>query len=1494
MSLISDGARSARGSPGRSLYDPRFEHDACGVGFVARISGDADHAILRMALEAVERLAHRGAIAADGKSGDGAGLLTQLPRRLFAREAKKLGRVGADDPLGVGMVFLPHGNEAPAAALERALEARGLEVLGWRPVPIDPGSLGTSARASLPLIRQILIRARPGGDPERFERELYLARKAFEREGHDAYVCSLSCRTVVYKALCAASQLRAFYADLSDPVYETPLAVYHQRYSTNTFPSWGLAQPFRLLAHNGEINTLWGNRSRMRARETELPKEVRPVLDEQGSDSTNLDEALELLARNGRDPVHGLSMLIVPAWEQAGAELGADLAEFYRYHLPLMEPWDGPAALAFTDGRYVGAALDRNGLRPCRFKVTSDGLVVAGSEVGVFELDPRCVVESDRLGPGQMLVVDTATGRVFHDREVKADLATRRPFARWAGARLPVPRRARGQGEARDVSGLTRLQLLYGLTAEDLRLVLGSMAETGKPPVWSMGDDTPIAPLARAPRSLYVFFRQRFAQVTNPAIDPIREACVMSLRTWLGGRPALLADGPQEPLLELRSPVLDVGQLACLRRQREVKTTELACVFSVEGGTLTGALDSLTRNAEAAVRDGARLLILSDRDASPVRAPIPMALAVGAVHHHLVRAGLRMRADLVVEAGDCCDDHHLAVLIGYGAGAVCPWLALATAGGARVTALLAAFEAGLFKILSKMGISTVASYRGGQIFEILGLADEVVDRCFAGTPNRIGGLGFAALERALLQRHAAAFAAGGRGGTGDAKALPDHGLVRYRRGDGKEHHCWAPPMVRALQRSVGSEKSAAGAPDPAAWEEFIRLAAECPARLRDLLDFVAAGPSLPLETVEPAESIVRRFITSPMSLGALSPEAHRTLTIAMNQLGARSNTGEGGEDPETYRVPPGGVRLDSKVKQVASGRFGVTTEYIARAEELEIKIAQGSKPGEGGQLPGHKVTELIARLRHAQPGIALISPPPHHDIYSIEDLAQLIYDLKRCNPRSKVGVKLVSEAGVGTIAAGVAKAYADFVFICGHSGGTGASALSSIKHAGSPWELGLAETQQVLIRNGLRSRIRVRADGGLMTGRDVMLAALLGAEEFGFGTAALVAMGCDMARQCHLNTCPTGIATQNPELRAKFRGTPEQVMRYFLHVAEEVRQLLATLGLRSLDEAVGRVDLLRQVHFPADLDLSRLLVPVEGDAPRCLLERNDRPQSEEPVDEALLRNVLAQLSRGKRFQATLKINNRDRSIGARIAGELALRWGLAGLEPGTVELRFRGSAGQSFGAFCYTGMRLVLDGEANDYVGKGLSGGELILRPVGAARSAPRGHVILGNVALYGATSGRLFAAGRAGERFAVRNSGAVAVVEGVGDHGCEYLTGGCVVVLGETGTNFGAGMTGGVAYVLDEDGAFPRRVNPGTVTWARADAADLGELRTLVEEHERWTRSRRAAALLATWDTMRDSFWKVEPQPVETTPEVSEASREGRGSAGESVSAPLAPGAGQ
>ena len=1395
------------------------------MGFVATTDGVPSHDVIRHGVGALARLAHRGGLDADGKSGDGAGLLIQVPERLLG------GR------LGVAVLFA--WDRGARALLGDALESLGLKVAEWRQVPVDPEALGEKARADLPDIWHALIEP-PGIPPDEWEGVLYLARRRAERAAEAAgvrmYIPSCSARTVVYKGLMAGTHLAAFYLDLQDTACESQLAVFHQRYSTNTLPDWRLAQPFRMLAHNGEINTWEGNRAWMRARETELDAELRGAVWSEGSDSASLDNVLELLVRRGFELGEALMTLVPDAWEGRG-DLSPHVRDFYRYQSIRFEPWDGPASLAFSDGIVAGAALDRNGLRPLRYQVSRSGLVVAASEAGVVPLDPADVVERGRLGPGQLLLVDTRDGAILRDAEAKERVATGHDYGLLADRVLvPVERR---HVPAEEPAGLQHLQRLHGWGAEDVKMVVAAMADTGAEPVYSMGDDTPIASLGRTPRRLYGYLKQRFAQVTNPAIDPLREKSVMSLRTLLGPRgvtlepeggalaqlarhrhPAIVAH--DHPVLELESPVLTGGELA---RVLEAGTY-LDCTFAPEE-TLAAALDRIAEESEAAA-DG--ILVLSDRQAAPERLPVPMLLAVGAVHERLLARGQRFRKDLVALAGDAVDVHDLACLITAGANAVSPYLGFETAatvleeGGEEAEAhYRKALELGLLKVMAKMGIATVASYCGAHVLEAIGLGAEVMQRSLPGVPSRIGGASLADLEARVRDRHATAWV---------DEPLPDHGRVRFRKAG--EFHAHNPIAVRTLQKAVQ-------AGDPEQFDAYKELASMgAPASLRELLRVrPPAGAPAPLEDVEPATEVRKRFISTAMSLGALSPEAHETLSVAMNDAGARSNSGEGGEDPDHYLPAP--RRRDNKVKQVASGRFGVTPQYLRRADELEIKIAQGSKPGEGGQLPGIKVTNLIARLRHAQPGMQLISPPPHHDIYSIEDLAQLIHDLKAANPRARVGVKLVSEAGVGTIAAGVAKAHADYVLISGADGGTGASPLSSIKNAGVPWEIGLAETQQVLVNNRLRERLTVRTDGGLRNGRDIIVAALLGAEEYGFGTGLLVALGCDMARQCHLNTCPTGIATQREDLRAKYEGKPEWVVNYINLIAEEVRGWLAKLGARSLDEVIGRVELLEQIPETVEssgLDLSFILrQPADPTAPRRRLwERNGPAPAASP--------------------ASGPIDNSRRTVGADLrAGD---------------RRAYTGSAGQSFAAWLDSGVELELEGEANDYVGKGMGGGVAVIRPF-AADACEEIPVLAGNTCLYGATGGRLFVAGRVGERFCIRNSGAVAVVEGAGDHFCEYMTGGMAVALGPVGWNVGAGMTGGVAYVLDW-----RQLNDDSVVARAVPAEAADDLRALVEEHHRRTGSTRAAELLADWETWLGRFRQVVPvartEPAVVEPEPSAA----------------------
>jgi glutamate synthase (ferredoxin) len=1396
---------------------------ACGMGFVATPGAAPTHRVVQLGVTALARLSHRGGLDADGRSGDGAGLMIQVPRRIF----------GSRTAVAVLFDWDDRGRHELAAALAD----HGMGIADWRRAPLDPDSLGARARERMPAIWHAII-GRPDVADDEWEVRLYAARRLAERraeaQGIRMYVASCSCRTIVYKGLMAGTHLADFYLDLQDERAESQLAVFHQRYSTNTLPDWRLAQPFRMLAHNGEINTVTGNQAWMRAREAELPESLRPVVWHEGSDSASLDNVLELLVRRGFDPAEALMTLVPDAWEGRG-DMAPRVRDFYRFQATRFEPWDGPAALAFSDGVVAGAALDRNGLRPVRYQVARDGMVVAASEAGVIPLEPADVVERGRLGPGQLILVDVRDGVTYRDQEAKEHVASRHDYGLLADRVLvPVERR---HLDAEVPDHLARLQRMHGWGAEDVRMVIQAMAETGLEPNYSMGDDIPIASFGRTPRRLTNHLRQRFAQVTNPAIDSLRERPVMSLRVTLGARGRTLgpenqagADlsrrqhpatiGHDHPLLELETPLLGPGELA--------RVLESALVLDATigpGEDLAGAIDRL---CDEAVEAPEGVLAVCDRRAGPTRPPIPTVLAVGAVHERLLRSGQRMQKDLVAIAGDAVDVHDLACLITAGASAVHPYLAMATArlqeGDDSQRHYRHALEHGLLKVMAKMGISCVASYCGAQVCEALGLGAEVMARCLPGVPSRIGGASFADLEARVREWHRQAWEPAAEPAGKDA--LTDHGRVRFRKSG--EFHTYNPLAVRAAQK-------AAQTGDEEQWRRWQELSTMGPPQdLRDLLAIRPAAAPVPLDEVEPATEIRKRFVSTAMSLGALSPEAHAALAIAMNEIGARSNSGEGGEDPDFYDAP--GPRRDNKVKQVASARFGVTPQYLRRAAELEIKIAQGSKPGEGGQLPGIKVTSLIARLRHAQMGQQLISPPPHHDIYSIEDLAQLIYDLKAINPHARIGVKLVSEAGVGTIAAGVVKARADYVLVSGHNGGTGASPLSSIKSAGSPWELGLAETQQVLVEHQLRQRVSLRTDGGLRSGRDVVVAAMLGAEEFGFGTGVLVALGCDMARQCHLNTCPTGIATQREDLRAKFTGRPEHVITYLTLLAEEARRQLALAGVRSIDEAVGRVELLEEAsHHGVDLDLSFILrAPADPVAPRRRLwARNGEPPQGTPAAGA--------------------VDNSHRAVGAGRRGE---------------RLVYRGSAGQSFGAWLDHGMELVLEGEANDYVGKGMGGGVLVIRPFAADGAAA--PVLAGNTCLYGATGGRLFLAGRAGERFCVRNSGAVAVLEGAGDHFCEYMTGGVAVALGPVGWNVGAGMTGGVAYVREYG-----QLNSDSVCVRTVPHEDAEQLRALVEEHRTRTGSALAAELLADWPAALRGFRQVIPVAVAPSPAPAEPAPE-------------------
>jgi glutamate synthase (NADPH) large chain len=1484
--------------PNRSgLYDPRFEHDACGIGFVASLKGRPTHDIVRKGVEILLNLVHRGACGCDPLTGDGAGILLQIPHAFLTHEAERAGfTLPAAGQYGTGLVFLPRSKAGRARCkqiLEDKITGTGQRLLGWRQVPVDENALGPLARQSAPIIEQVFIGSSEE-DETHLERKLFVIRRWAERTVRESsipdkgsfYVPSLSARTIVYKGLLLAEQLSKFYRDLEDPAVTSRLAMVHQRFSTNTFPTWELAQPFRLLCHNGEINTLRGNMAWMHAREQlfdgrvfgEEVRHILPIIAPGGSDSAMLDNVAEMLLQAGRSLPHVMMMLVPEAW-QNDRLMPEQKRDFYAYHSCLVEPWDGPAALAFTNGRQIGAMLDRNGLRPARWTITKDGLIILGSETGVLDVPADQVERKGRLEPGRMFLIDVEEGRIVEDQEIKDELCRMRPYGEWLRSRavrldeLPVsPKRVTPIGGA----NLLVRQCVFGYTQEELKMLIAPMAKTGQEAVGSMGTDTPLAILSKQPQLLFNYFKQHFAQVTNPAIDPIREELVMSLDNYLGGEGSILFETPEQAsMLHLSEPILTNAAMARLRlgHASTIRTpVTLPMLFSTaEGGMgLKAGLDELCRQASLAVLNGHSVLILSDRGANENQAPIPSLLATAAVHHHLMRNCTRMRCGIVVETGEAREIHHFCLLIGYGAGAVNPYVALDTIEQYVRFGLLEgvtdpelakskyikAICKGLLKVMSKMGISTLQSYHGAQIFEAIGLSPELIERYFTGTVSRISGIDLDIIAEEVRLRQAKAY---------PKRLQPDNVLEigsNYRvRADG-ERHLWSPEAVAKLQQAVRAE-------DATSYAEYARLINEQPngpITLRATWDLVPSNKPVPLDEVEPATSIVKQFATGAMSFGSISSQAHENLAIAMNRLGGRSNTGEGGEDPERFNRDPNGDLRRSAIKQVASGRFGVTTHYLVNADELQIKVAQGAKPGEGGQLPGHKVDSIIAKTRYSTPGVTLISPPPHHDIYSIEDLAQLIFDLKNVNPRARISVKLVAEAGVGTVAAGVAKAHADLILISGFDGGTGASPQTSIKHAGVPWELGLAETHQVLVKNDLRSRVVLQTDGQLRTGRDVVIATLLGAEEFGFATAPLVASGCILMRKCHLNTCPVGIATQDPVLKARFAGKPEHVIRYFFYVAEEVRQLLSMLGLRTLREAIGRVDLIRtrdlSAHWKASrLDFSDVLRPAEA-APGvevCKTKEQDHGLAG-ALDVRLLEICKDALESSKPVEASLPVRNLHRTIGAMLAGEVAKRFGAQGLPPGTIKLHFQGSAGQSFGAFITNGMELTLEGDANDYVGKGMSGGVIAVRHTANSSFAADENILIGNTVLYGATGGKAFFSGVAGERFAVRNSGCTAVVEGVGDHGCEYMTGGRVVVVGSTGRNFAAGMSGGYAYVLDQHGDFARKCNTELVDLSPVTDEDATFLNSLLEEHVARTGSAKAQRLLENWSDTVSHFVRVVP----------------------------------
>ncbi|MFY9828827.1 MAG: glutamate synthase large subunit [Rhodoplanes sp.] len=1517
----------------RGLYDPALAKDSCGVGFIADIKGRKSHAIVQDALTIVQNLEHRGAVGADPRAGDGAGILVQIPHKFFAKKARELGfTLPEPGRYAVVVLFLPHDDDGlrqEIMDLYAEQSARvGMELLGWRDVPTDNSTLGESVKPTEPTHRQLFIgQGENDLSEDDFERRIYILRKSisgllYERRGRNTavyYPVSSSCRTVIYKGMFLADQLPTYYPDLHDPDFESALALIHQRFSTNTFPAWSLAHPYRYIAHNGEINTLRGNLNWMAARQASARSplfgedihKLWPISYEGQSDTACFDNALEFLVQGGYSLAHAVMMMIPEAW--AGNQLmDAERRAFYEYNAALMEPWDGPAAIAFTDGRQIGATLDRNGLRPARYFVTRDDRIIMASEMGVLPIAEKDIVTKWRLQPGKMLLVDLEEGRLIPDEEIKATLARRNPYHEWLQRTqiiledLPP---AKSQLALSNLSLLDRQQA-FGYTQEDIKILMTPMASTGDEPVGSMGNDTPISALSDRPKLLFTYFKQNFAQVTNPPIDPIREELVMSLVSIIGPRPNLfdLEGLSHLKRLEARQPILTNTDLEKIRWISEVgdphfKSVTLHGVWPAEHGAagMRPAIGELCREAEEAVRDGVNIIIISDRAASAERIPIPSLLACAAVHHHLIRKGLRTSVGLVVESGEPREVHHFSCLAGYGAEAINPYLAFETLLSMQEEAVrkldekevvkryIKSVDKGLLKVMSKMGISTYQSYCGAQIFDAVGLKSEFVSEFFTGTATRIEGVGVEEIAEETVRRHRDAF--------GDApvyrNALDVGGEYAYRvRG---EDHVWTAPTVALLQHAARGNSYER-------YRAFAEMVNEQSERLLTIRGLFRLKPAeedgrakVPLEEVEPAKNIVRRFATGAMSFGSISREAHTTLAIAMNRIGGRSNTGEGGEESDRFKPLPNGDSMRSSIKQVASGRFGVTTEYLVNSDVMQIKMAQGAKPGEGGQLPGHKVDKTIARVRHSTPGVGLISPPPHHDIYSIEDLAQLIFDLKNVNPTGDVSVKLVSEVGVGTVAAGVSKARADHVTIAGFEGGTGASPLTSIKHAGSPWEIGLAETHQTLVAQRLRGRIAVQVDGGIRTGRDVVVGALLGADEFGFATAPLIAAGCIMMRKCHLNTCPVGVATQDPVLRRRFKGQPEHIINYFFFVAEEVRELMAEMGYRTFDEMIGQVQMLDQhrllEHWKAKgLDFSRLF--TKPHAPRGVNVYKCEPQDHR-IDRILDRKLIAQaqaaLDRGAPVEITSAIKNTDRTVGAMLSGEIAKRYGHAGLPDNTIHIRLAGTAGQSFGAWLAHGVTLDLEGDANDYVGKGLSGGRIVVRPPYDAGIVPEESIVVGNTVLYGAISGECYFRGVAGERFAVRNSGAVAVVEGAGDHCCEYMTGGVVVVLGRTGRNFAAGMSGGIAYVLDEDGTFPSRCNMAMVelepvpdeedinarfyghagdldghgrveVMSDMSRFDARRLYLFIARHARFAGSRRAAHILENWSEYLPKFRKVMP----------------------------------
>jgi len=1481
--------------PKQGLYDPQFEHDSCGVGFVVNIKGRKSHEIVRQALTILSNLRHRGACGCEVNTGDGAGILMQMPDTFLRKETAKLGfQLPAFGSYGVGMLFMSRDaadRAKCAAAIERIVREEAQTVLGWRDVPTRDATLGNGSKDCQPFVRQIFVqRSAAITDPLAFERKLYVIRARAEHELRSAcpgfYVPSFSHRTIIYKGMLNSEQVDEYYPDLADPTVESALALVHSRFSTNTFPSWHRSHPYRFIAHNGEINTLRGNINWMHARESLFSsdlfgddvKKLLPIIDTSGSDSAMFDNCFELLVLTGRPLAHAVMMMIPEPWSNHET-MSPQRKAFYEYHSCLMEPWDGPASIAFTDGTSIGAVLDRNGLRPSRYYVTKDDLVIMASEVGVLEVAPERVLRKGRLQPGRMFLVDTAAGRIISDEEVKEKIVNEHPYGEWLDKHMLELGKLPDISELPEPSHDTVLQRqqAFGYTFEDLRLIMSPMAQTGVEAVGSMGTDTPLAVLSDKPQLLYNYFKQLFAQVTNPPIDCIREEIVTSAETTIGSEGNLLKATPEScRLLELKNPILTNEEFAKIRhiKQPGFKSVTLPTLFKAAEGAagLESALQEIFTKASQAIKDGCNILILSDRGIDKANAPIPALLAVSSVHHHLIREGTRTQVGLVLESGEPREVHHFSLLIGYGAGAINPYLAFETLDDMIHQGLLKdikhkeacknfvkAAVKGVVKVISKMGISTIQSYRGAQIFEAIGLNQSLVSKYFTWTPSRVEGIGLEELTEEVLTRHRHAF---------PDRQVNGHTLEvggQYQwRAEG-EFHLFNPQTVHKLQRAVRNNEYKT-------FKEYSQLVDDQSKRhctLRGLLDIKFPANPIPIEEVETVETIVKRFKTGAMSYGSISREAHESLAIAMNRIGGKSNTGEGGEDPARYTPDANGDSRNSAIKQVASGRFGVTSEYLVNARELQIKMAQGAKPGEGGQLPGGKVYPWIAKVRLSTPGVGLISPPPHHDIYSIEDLAELIHDLKNSNRHARISVKLVAEVGVGTIAAGVAKAHADVVLISGYDGGTGASPQTSIKHAGVPWELGLAETHQTLLLNNLRSRIVVETDGQLKTGRDVLIAALLGAEEFGFATAPLVALGCIMMRVCHLNTCPVGVATQDPELRKKFTGDPAHAVNFMKFIAQELRELMAKLGVRTINELVGRTDLLEMrkavAHYKArGLDYSKILYQpkVGADVGRYAQIPQDHGIQDSLDVKVLLDLCKPAIEKGEKVVADLPIRNVNRVAGTILGSDISKRWGRDGLPEDTVRLNFKGSAGQSFGAFVPSGITLTLEGDANDYVGKGLSGGKIVIYPPAGSTFVPYENIIIGNVALYGATRGEVYIGGMAGERFGVRNSGVSAVVESVGDHGCEYMTGGRVVVLGPTGRNFAAGMSGGVAYVLDETGLFHKDCNQQMVGLEKLqDAEEIAEVRAMIEKHLRYTKSARAAAVLKDWDAMVPKFVKVMPK---------------------------------